>query len=480
MKKNIIYILSDQHNPEIISCKGDPYVRTPNLDRLYSMGTSLENCYCAAPLCVPSRSAILTGQLPKNNGVYNNMQCLRSDKTTLPGNMTVGGYETVLCGRMHFVGWDQRHGYEKRLVGDITPCFIGGDNEREIYGDYMRSSGQNLVSIRKSGAGHSAVLDYDESVTNAAIDEIKTRKDPRPLFMTIGYYGPHCPYIAPKDIYDYYYDILPPMGYLNKEEREKMHPAIQQWYSNRKMEEVSDEDVRRIRAAYYALVEVMDKNIGRIINAIEEYLGWENTVVVYGSDHGDNIGEHGLFWKTNFYEGAGRVPMVFVGHDFAKNKEIKENTSLMDLAPTLLSYSQCPALPECDGVNIIENLKGAAFEDNKRPIISMCSDIKGDNPSAMIRKDKWKLIWHAGYEIKQLFDLENDPKELNDLGTSDDFRSVVEDLTAELSRYWNPEEELQRLSIAKENFALMKKWFQITDPPLVEEWRGDSSNNYLV
>ena len=116
---------------------------------------------------------------------------------------------------MHFVGWDQRHGYEKRLVGDITPCFIGGDNEREIYGDYMRSSGQNLVSIRKSGAGHSAVLDYDESVTNAAIDEIKTRKDPRPLFMTIGFYGPHCPYIAPKDIYDYYYDILPPMGYLN-------------------------------------------------------------------------------------------------------------------------------------------------------------------------------------------------------------------------------------------------------------------------
>lgn len=480
MGKNIIYILSDQHNPEIISCKGDPYVRTPNIDRLYNMGTSLENCYCAAPLCVPSRSAILTGQLPTNNGVYNNMQCLRSDKTTLPGNMTVGGYETVLCGRMHFVGWDQRHGYEKRLVGDITPCFIGEDNEREIYGDYMRSSGQNLVSIKKSGKGHSAVLDYDEDVTKAAIEEIKSRNDnSRPLFLTIGFYGPHCPYIAPKEIYDYYYKILPPMKYMEKKEREKMHPAIQKWYSNRKMDEVNDEDVRRIRAAYYSLVEVMDTNIGRIIDAVEKNLGWDNTLVIYGSDHGDNIGEHGLFWKTNFYEGAGRVPMVFVGKDIPQKREIKENTSLLDLAPTLLSYANCPDLPECDGFNIIENIMGRDFDDNNRAIISMCSDIKGDNPSAMIRRGKWKLIWHAGYETKQLFDMEKDPKENTDLGSDKSYFKIVEELSDELSKFWNPKEELHKLDIAKENFKLMKKWFQITNPHLVEEWRGDSSNNYL-
>lgn len=478
--KNIIYILSDQHNPEVIACKGDPYVRTPNLDRLYSEGTSLDNCYCAAPLCVPSRSAMLTGLLPSHNGVYNNMQNLRTAQPTLPAGLTLGGYETVLCGRMHFVGWDQRHGFEKRFVGDITPCFIGGDNEREIYGDFMRSSGQNLTSIRKSGAGHSAVLDYDESVTGAAIDYLKNRSDERPLFMTVGFYGPHCPYIAPKELYDYYYNLLPPMPYMSAEERAKMHPAIQNWYANRKMEEVKDEDVRRIRASYYALVELMDSYVGRIVKTIEETIGLENTLIIYGSDHGDNIGEHGLFWKTNFYEGAGRVPMVFVGSDIPKGRAIKENTSLLDLAPTLLSYSGLEQLPTCDGVDLSENLRGKEIGENTRPVISMCSDIKGDNPSAMIRKGKWKLVAHAGYEAKQLFDIETDVKELCDLGTDPAYRSTVDELYGELSKYWNPEEELEKLRIAKLEFKLMKRWYELAPQPLVEEWRGDSANNYLL
>ena len=126
MKPNIIYILSDQHNAGVMGCGGDAYVRTPHLDGLRAKSTMLEQCYCAAPLCVPSRSSILTGLLPTHTGVYNNMQCLPSDKATFVNLLTIAGYETVLSGRMHFVGLDQRHGYEKRLVGDITPCFIGG------------------------------------------------------------------------------------------------------------------------------------------------------------------------------------------------------------------------------------------------------------------------------------------------------------------------------------------------------------------
>jgi Arylsulfatase A and related enzymes len=216
-KKNIIYVLSDQHNPAVTGALGDPYVRTPNIDSLYRLGTSLDSCYCAAPLCVPSRSSLLTGQLPSHNGVYNNMQSLRSDKATLPTVLTVSGYETVLSGRMHFVGWDQRHGFEKRFVGDITPCFIGGDNETEVYGDFKRSSGQNQISIHKSGSGHSAVLDFDQDVVDAACKYLRNRTDERPLFMTVGLYGPHCPYIAPKELYDFYYNLLPEIDYPDEE-----------------------------------------------------------------------------------------------------------------------------------------------------------------------------------------------------------------------------------------------------------------------
>ena len=148
--KNIIYILSDQHNPFVMRNAGDAFVRTPNLDLLYKNGTCFDNCYCSAPLCVPSRAGIMTGQLPSHNGVFNNMQALSSCNATLPASLTDSGYETVLSGRMHFVGWDQWHGFEKHFVGDITPSFVGEDNEEAIYGSFKRASGQNLTSIRKS------------------------------------------------------------------------------------------------------------------------------------------------------------------------------------------------------------------------------------------------------------------------------------------------------------------------------------------
>ena len=163
----------------------------------------------------------------------------KHDKATFVNSMTVGGYETVLCGRMHFVGNDQRHGYEKRLVGDITPCFIGGDNEAFIYGGFKRSSGQNLISIKKSGAGHSAVLDYDEDVTKEACRYLTERTDGRPLFMTVGFYGPHCPYIAPEELFRYYYKHLPELQFPSREEKAMMHPAIREWYANRGMEKVT-------------------------------------------------------------------------------------------------------------------------------------------------------------------------------------------------------------------------------------------------
>ena len=481
MKPNIIYILSDQHNSAIMGSVGDPYIRTPNIDRLYREGASLENCYCASPLCVPSRSAMLTGLLPSHTGVYNNMQSLPTCNATFVNALTVGGYETVLSGRMHFVGWDQRHGFEKRLVGDITPCFVGGDNEREIYGDFMRSSGQNMTSIRKSGAGHSAVLDFDRDVTDAARSFLKERTDERPLFLTVGFYGPHCPYIAPKHLYDYYYEILPEIPFMDLEAKQTMHPAIRSWYDNRELEKVNDADVRRIRAAYYAMVEYMDSLVGELRKIIDQTLDMKNTLIIYSSDHGDNIGEHGLFWKTNFYEGSAHVPMVFVKPDlFPPGTKVAGLTSLLDLAPTLLELTQSPALPQYDGISLLPYLSGEAQIVEDRPVVSLCSDLKGDAPSAMIRVGGYKLVEHAGYDTCQLFDLQDDPKELQDLGADPFYSEIVRQLKAQLRTYWDPDQAIEELKRSKVHFTLMKKWFDITSPNLVEEWRGDSSQNYLL
>lgn len=480
MKPNIVYVLSDQHNPLVMGCAGDPYVRTPNLDALRARSVSLDNCYCAAPLCVPSRSAMLSGLLPCHNGVYNNMQCLSSDKATFVTSLAVGGYETVLSGRMHFVESDQRHGFEKRMVGDITPCYIGGDNETEIYGDFRRSSGQNTTSIKKSGAGHSAVLDFDRDVADAACDYLRTRTDDRPLFLTVGFYGPHCPYIAPKELYDYYYDILPEL-HDTSEEKASIHPAMRQWYENRNLSVVTPEDIRRIRAAYYAMVEYMDGLTGQVLKAVEETLGLENTIILYGSDHGDNIGEHGLFWKTNFYEGAARVPMMFSwkGH-FAENVGISGPASLLDIAPTLVKLAGAPELPAYDGRDLTDVLCSGEEPPEGRAVVSLCSDIKGDEPSAMVRRGPYKLICHAGYEQCQLFDLERDPDEVHDLGQDVAYRDVILSLRHELDGLWDAETAQRELAAARAHVKLMTQWHDVVQFPLIEEWRRDPNNNYLA
>ena len=478
---NIIFILSDQHNASIMGCAGDKYAKTPNMDKLAVEGTMLTNSYCNSPLCVPSRSSMLSGLLPSETGIYQNMQCLPTDKVTLAHSLAVAGYETVLSGRMHFVGPDQRHGFEKRFVGDLTPSFFGLDNEKEIYGDLRKTTNQHRISLEKSGAGSSAVLRFDEDVVGAACDHLKNRTDNRPLFMTVGLYGPHCPYVAPEELYNYYYDTLPEIDEITEEYRNSVHPAVQNWYKQRDLMDVSREEIRRIRAAYYGMVTFVDNLIGQVIDTVKDTIGLENTLIVYASDHGDNIGEHGLFWKTNFYEGAVKVPFIFSWKDVIReNVKINGLTSLLDLAPTLIDIAGAPELPKMQGESLVKNLKAGEDVASDRVVISQLGDIKGDNPSAMIRKGDYKLVLHYGYETPQLFNLKLDPDEKNDLGSNEKLKSICNELEQELREYWDPEKAYEDLQNSLAHFNIMKKWANMMDLTPLEEWRGDVSQNYVI
>ncbi|PIE35947.1 hypothetical protein CSA56_02150 [candidate division KSB3 bacterium] len=171
MPKHIILILSDQHNPNV-SGQHDSYVCTPNLDTLAEQGTSFSNCYCPSPLCVLSRIAMLTGQLPSKTGIITNQQALSSDTATFAYGLGIAGYETVLCGRMHFNGPDQRHGFQQSLVGDMTPMIVGGSDSNHSP-TLTGTSGQSRVSVEKSGAGNSNVMVYDKAVRDAACQFIE-------------------------------------------------------------------------------------------------------------------------------------------------------------------------------------------------------------------------------------------------------------------------------------------------------------------
>lgn len=480
-RPNIIYFLSDQHNAEISGFAGDPYVRTPNIDALAASGVVLDKCYCASPLCIPSRTSLLTGLMPHRTGIYNNMQAMRSDRATLPLALTVGGYETVLAGRMHFTGCDQRHGFEKRLVGDFTTSQIGMTDRTATMGMYCGSSGQNTSVVTKSGPGHSPVLAYDDAVVSGACAFLRERADKRPLFMIVGTYGPHCPYVVEEDLFQEYYDKLPIPEVASQAYRKTVHPGIRDWYRNRNLEVVAVEDLRRIRAAYYGMITRIDRQVGEVLAAAGAALDMNNTIVIYGSDHGDCLGKHGLFWKSTFYEGSARVPMIFSWPTrFAEGVRLGGPSSLLDVAPTLLKLAGCPDLPRYDGRDISMHLLNGRPLDADRVVLGECSDIKGENPSAMARDDRYKLVMHAGYDAPQLFDLEADPDEYHDLGSDPAHRPVALRLAAHLAPFWDPKEALAELAREKKHYDLVRRWAKIVKPPPVEEWRGDTDSFSLL
>jgi choline-sulfatase len=481
-RKHIVFFLSDQHNGDIAGFKGDPVVRTPNLDSLAERGTVFDNCYSSSPLCVPSRSSMLSGLLPIRTGIFNNFQCLPSDRVTFVHSLGAAGYESVLAGRMHFNGPDQRHGFEKRLVGDITPSYPGLTKLAYVFGnEFQGTHFPGPASIRMAGPGHSNVLQYDLDVTEASIRFIEERTDERPLFMTVGFYGPHCPYVAPKERYDYYYERLPDPEPISDEFRQNVHPAIRTWYANRNVESVSVEEIRKVRAAYYGMVEFLDGLIGNVIAAVDRTLGLENTLFIYGSDHGDNIGANGLFWKTNFYDGAARVPLVFsLPGMVPENRRVMAPNSLMDIGPTLIAFADGPELPRTDGEDLLPVLLGRQEPDRDRAVISQLADVKGDKPSAMIRKGRWKLVVHMGYETVQLFDLERDPDEKHDLGTDESHAEVREDLRRELLEQWDEHAVQKVFDESGLHDRIIRSWVRSTGLEGIEEWCGDIGNNYLV
>ena len=221
---NILLIMSDQHNPHVMGCAGDPFVMTPSLDRLAESGIRFSSLYCPSPLCVPSRMGFMTGQYPGDAGVYGNGSILSSQMPTFAHGMQRVGYETALCGRMHFSkGSDQFHGFGKRLYGDcfdfITQPLRGGG--------FHKTTGQTRYAAEVAGYGRSGYTYYDEEATKRACDFLNRRSaGDHPFMLVVGYIQPHNPLVAERELFEGYMRELPvpaepPADYL-----EGLHPAV--------------------------------------------------------------------------------------------------------------------------------------------------------------------------------------------------------------------------------------------------------------
>ena len=430
MSKHIVFILSDQHHAGVAGFAGDTIVRTPTLDRLASEGAVFDTCYCPSPLCVPSRSAILAGALPNVTKVYDNQSALRDDRATFVHCLDAAGYHTVLAGRMHFNGADQRHGYVERLVGDITTTVVGGPEQP--YGELTDTTWYHPNCLHNCGGGHSSVMEYDQAVTAAAVACIDGYQRDEPLFLTVGLYKPHCPFVCEPELYRYYYDRLPQLD--EQLLREPIHPKLASSQVLSRPEGFTMEQVRQARAAYYGLVEMMDRQIAAVVEAAERQWGAENVLIIYASDHGEMLGEHGLFWKENMYDASARVPIVFrLPGTIPAGRRFAEPVSLLDLGPTLLHLAGAPEFPGAQGCDLFPALADGAKLDAEREVVSILGRI---GPMAMIRRGQFKLVqYHEGGE--QLFDLAADPAERRDLANCPQHEPVRKDLSERLATWWD-------------------------------------------
>lgn len=303
-RPNLLYIHSAQHARHVLDCYGDTLLGETNLGKLANQGIVFDNVYCDSPICVPSRMSMLTGLRPHETGVWTNEQQTDPAFPTLAHSLGAAGYLPVLIGRMHAIGPDQLHGHTRRYVGDHCPNQIGGPATDR--GSLEGTAGPHRISLAKSGSGQSAYQLHDEEVyrearsfLTEACRELQSAKRQIPFNLSVGFMLPHPPYVASKEDYNRFASSMTSPTKQTPVVEVK-HPFLRRWRSKTEIQEVSDEEAITARSAYWGLVWRMDQWIGDLVQILKDHDQFKNTLIIYTSDHGDMLGEHGLWCKHVF------------------------------------------------------------------------------------------------------------------------------------------------------------------------------------
>lgn len=395
-RKDILIFMSDQHSGRIMGCSGDKIVRTPNLNKIAEEGAMFQHAYTPCPLCVPARMSFITGRNAEHTGVYTNSGSIPSDMPTFLHQLGTLGYETVLCGRMHFEGIDQRHGFMKRIAGDITPTVAGACDGAQDRGMFSLAMGEPFC-LQIIGGGNSPIQEYDKYVTETAVKYLSQEHE-KPQCIVVGTYAPHFPYVVTKELFDYYYDKVQ-IPETVKEGNDVVHPA-----ERKRITDKQEDVVRAVRAAYYGLVEFTDQCVGEVLDAWKKYLTCNKRegLFVYTSDHGDHVGSHGFYGKQSLYEDVVNIPLLIYG-DGVVHSKINNPVSLIDIAPTLCEMNETSLL-FTDGTSFWDSICRGE-EPEERPVFSewiMDPFLKGTVYGKMVRYGKYKLITYKDYEKEDL------------------------------------------------------------------------------
>lgn len=463
-KKDFLIFLSDQHRRDFIHAAGNEILRTPTLDMLSEIGTRFDSGYTACPFCVPSRVSMLTCKLAMNTKVYTNHGSIRDDTATFLHSLAADGYETVLCGRMHFEGPNQRHGFTKRIFGDLLQLYPGQEDAYRELSHYRPTISEKGCADIVGGGDHSPTLDYDRVVISKALEYLNEEHD-KPQCIVVGTYAPHFPFVGPVELYQYYYDKL------SKEEAKDPDYDYRLSILDKRYQIHDRDKVLKMKAAYYAMVENLDSQIGQVYEAWKAFLEKRGTkgVFIYTSDHGEQLGERNLYAKKTLFDNAAGVPMIFAGDQIKAGAVCHTPVSLMDIGMTLCELADTDRLYGADGRSLAGLLNGG--EDLERAVFSECMEAldEGFSPGIMVRKRNYKLITYFGDEEEQLlFDIEKDPGETHNLIHEE--KEIAEELFEEVRKIWNPKQIISDHTERTEHIKLLIKWGKAVHPEEKERW----------
>jgi choline-sulfatase len=439
---NVLLVMVDQLAASWLPAYGHRVVQAPNLTALARGGTTFEAAYCASPLCAPSRASLLTGRLPSRTGVYDNAAEMRASLPTVTHALRAAGYATALAGKMHFVGPDQLHGFEERLTPDVYPAGLDWTPDwRAPLGDRLPwyHTMESVVSPAVSAA--SMQVDYDDEVcfhaVRALFDHARHRPG-EPLFLVASFTSPHDPWELPRRYWERYDPDsieLPAVPFLALDDAD---PHSRRLRAMCGIDEaaLSDEQVRHARHAYFAAISYVDERIGEVLDALREAGLEDDTLVVFTADHGEMLGERGLWYKMAFFEDSARVPLVVRGPaDLVRaGARVAEPVSQLDFVPTLLELCGAAseeALADLDGVSLAALLRDPDAT-RAAPVVAEYLAEGVTAPAVMVRAGALKYVRCPG-DPDQLYDLAADPRELRNV--AGDERGAG--LAAEADGRWN-------------------------------------------
>ena len=424
---NLLVIMDDEHNKKVLGCNGHPMVRTPHLDALAARAVCFDNAYSSSPICVPARAALATGRHVHETGCWDNAIAYAGKPRSWAHALRDAGRRVVSIGKLHYGSEEVDGGFTEQIVPMHIEAGVG-----DLYGllrDPLPIRHQSADLARSIGPGESSYTRYDRDIARRAVrwlEQEGQRRQDQPWALFCSFIAPHSPLIAPPEFYAFY---DPAVIALPKRRTRPLHPWVQAWDDCYRFDTHFESDAQRrvAIASYYGLCSFLDHHVGMLLGALESSGLAGRTRVLFLSDHGDNLGARSLWGKSTMYEESAAVPMMLAGPDLPAGRRVRTPVSHVDLYPTVLQAVGVPPPgdePPRPGRSLLE-LATPAPGDESRWVFSEYHAAGSVSAAYMLRQGRHKYIHYTGH-APELFDLEADPEEMDDLASRPDVQPLLE------------------------------------------------------